>query len=111
MHNENSSVHVSEEEVSGGSKEGVVRWVLIIGTLLAIGALTIVWVTGAAFSDDTPEEEYISQSRQMQAEDAGDDNTLITPGSMGAQEEVVDGQPVITNPDTAEEGTDGDMAQ
>lgn len=47
MHTEDNQIHVSETEASAGSKEGVVRWVLIIGTLLAIALLTIIWVTGA----------------------------------------------------------------
>ena len=102
MHNEGESVHVSEEEASGGSKEGVVRWILIFGTILAIGALTIIWVTGAATNNTTADETYVSESRKMQAEEGDSADTLIAPGDSGAQEEVIDGQPVITNPDDGE---------
>lgn len=105
MHNEGSSVHVSEEEASGGSKEGVVRWVLILGTVLAIAALSIIWITGAATNDGTAEEEFISQSREMQAEEAAQPDVLVPPGDMESQREVIDGQPVVTNPDTPEEET------
>ena len=52
MEHRGEEIHTSETEASGGSKEGVVRWVLIIGTLLAIGALTLIWVSGAAIQDD-----------------------------------------------------------
>lgn len=38
---------IDETDAKGGSNEGVVRWVLAISLALAIGALTIVWVTGA----------------------------------------------------------------
>lgn len=52
MEQRGEEIHASETEASGGSKEGVVRWVLIIGTLLAVVALTLVWVTGAAVQDE-----------------------------------------------------------
>ena len=42
MHSDGNEVHVSETEASGGSKEGVVRWVLIISILLAIGLLSAI---------------------------------------------------------------------
>jgi hypothetical protein len=58
MDQRGDEVHVSETEASGGSKEGVVRWVLIIGTLLAIGLLTIIWTSGALIQDDGPDSEY-----------------------------------------------------
>lgn len=38
---------IDETDAKGGSNEGVVRWVLAISLALAIGALTLVWVTGA----------------------------------------------------------------
>ena len=62
-------IHASETEASGGSKEGVVRWVLIIGLVLAVGFLTIIWVTGAAVQDDGPDSET-SVSNTMAAEQA-----------------------------------------
>ena len=44
-------VDLTTEEASGGQKRGIVRYVLIISTLLAIVALSIIWMTGAANSD------------------------------------------------------------
>jgi hypothetical protein len=41
-------VEVTTEEASGGQKRGIVRYVLLISTALAIIALSIVWITGAA---------------------------------------------------------------
>ena len=41
-------VDLTTEEASGGQKRGIVRYVLIISTLLAIVALSIIWITGAA---------------------------------------------------------------
>ena len=36
MHKQGEEVHLTDTEASGGSKEGVVRWVLAGGLLLAI---------------------------------------------------------------------------
>ena len=47
MHKQGDEVHVDETEASGGSKEGVVRWVLGIGLLLAVIAMSTVWIIPA----------------------------------------------------------------
>lgn len=62
----------SETEASAGSKEGVVRWVLIIGTLLAIGFLTIIWVTGAASQGDVEEEATVSGIIESRSDEPAD---------------------------------------
>lgn len=76
MEKRGEEVHVSETEVSGGSKEGVVRWVLIIGLVLAVGFLTIIWVTGAAVQDDGPDSETnvsgTIASEKTETEDRGE---------------------------------------
>ena len=69
MEKRGEEIHASETEASGGSKEGVVRWVLLIGLVLAIGFLTIIWVTGAAVQDDGPDSET-SVNNTMAAEQA-----------------------------------------
>ena len=55
MHREGDEVHIDDIEASGGSKEGVVRWVLGIGLVLAIATLSIIWITGARLS--APDDE------------------------------------------------------
>ncbi|MGI9376189.1 MAG: hypothetical protein ACR2PC_08855 [Tsuneonella suprasediminis] len=47
MEKHNEQVIETETEASAGSKEGVVRWILGISLALAIGLLTIIWVSGA----------------------------------------------------------------
>lgn len=39
--------HFSDEEVSGGSKENVVRWVLGVSLLLVVIAMSAVWIIPA----------------------------------------------------------------
>lgn len=103
MHQEGDSVHVSEEEASGGSKEGVVRWVLIIGTLLAIAALSIIWITGAATRDD-PDADYANVSSRIAAQEdraagSSTDSMVAPPASPAAQDQtsVQNGVPVVEN--------------
>lgn len=48
MHREGEEVHIDSTEARSGDTPHVVRYVLIIGLLLAIIALSAVWMTGAA---------------------------------------------------------------
>lgn len=48
MERQGDEVHVDETEASAGEKSGHMRWVLAIGTLLAIILLSAIWMTGAA---------------------------------------------------------------
>lgn len=47
MERQGDEVHISTEEASGGTRPHIVRYVLAISLLLAIVALSIVWITGA----------------------------------------------------------------
>ena len=47
MEREGEEVHVDTEEASGGDKDRSLRTMLVIGTVLAIGLLAVVWITGA----------------------------------------------------------------
>lgn len=40
--------HLSEVEASGGEKTGVMRYVLAVSLLLAIGVLSVMWIYGAS---------------------------------------------------------------
>lgn len=47
MERHGEETHITTEEARGGTGLNVMRWVLPISLLLAIGALTMIWVTGA----------------------------------------------------------------
>jgi hypothetical protein len=47
MERNGDEVRLSTEEASGGAKPGVVRYMLAVGLLLAIAALSAIWITGA----------------------------------------------------------------
>ena len=50
MHKDGDHIDVTEEEASGGVKNQGVRYVLAISLLLAIVALSLMWMTGAVIN-------------------------------------------------------------
>lgn len=102
MHTEGEQVHISTEEVSGGSREGVVRWVLVLGLLLVIGLLSLVWITGALSSTD-PNADNANVSAKIAAEEErggtaanGEPIAGGTPAPT-AERAVQNGDPVVAN--------------
>lgn len=51
MERHGDEAHVTTTEARSGATYHIVRYVLVISLLLAIGALTLIWVTGALTSD------------------------------------------------------------
>ena len=72
MQKQGDEVHIDDTAASGGSKEGVVRWILIAGTLLAIILLSIIWMTGAATQDDVESEVNATGKLDAMSEEEGD---------------------------------------
>lgn len=64
MDQRGNEVHTSTTEASAGSREGVVRWVLIIGLLLIVIAFAVIVMTGMLSQDDGPDSQY-NVSREM----------------------------------------------
>lgn len=60
MERQGDEVHIETDEARGASTPHIVRYVLAISLLLAIGALTLIWVTGAATSDQPTENGPVS---------------------------------------------------
>lgn len=101
MHREGEEIHVDDTEASGGSKEGVVRWILGIGLVLAIGLLSAIWIFGAFTQDDIEEERTVT-SATLEQDDGGDtDGVLIDgaddTGAAGSETEMQDGIEIIEN--------------
>lgn len=48
-------VEMTGEEASGGQKRNIVRYVLMVSLGLAVIALSIIWMTGAATGPENPE--------------------------------------------------------
>jgi hypothetical protein len=51
MKRKGDEVHINTLEASGGDKDRRLGKMLMIGTVLAIGLLTVVWITGAVRFD------------------------------------------------------------
>lgn len=47
MERHGKETHITTEEARGGQGKNVLRWMLAGSLILAIVALTIIWVTGA----------------------------------------------------------------
>lgn len=60
MQREGEEIHVDTTEARGGDTPHIVRYVLIIGLVLAIGALSLIWMTGAATSPQGERNGVIS---------------------------------------------------
>lgn len=94
MHKQGDEVHIDETEVSGGSKEGVVRWVLAGGLVLAILLLSITWIVPALTVGDAEEEGNISGQISANQDEADDTNSIVTP--LGDNPEGVEQNEVTT---------------
>ncbi|EJL24017.1 hypothetical protein [Novosphingobium sp. AP12] len=53
METQGQEVHLDTEEARGGETSGVMRYVLLISLVLAIVAMTAVWLTGAFTTPET----------------------------------------------------------
>ena len=78
MHKEGEEVHLDETEASGGSKEGVVRWVLAGGLLLAIILLSVTWIIPALSTGDVEEEGTVSGQISSMEDDGSDTDSMVT---------------------------------
>ena len=99
MERQGDEVHVESTEATGASREGVVRWVLIIGTLLAIILLSVIWMTGAAFQGDVEEEATVSGIIDSSSDELEGDQT----------DSIVSNRPEFENIGEEEEQYDGAM--
>lgn len=106
MDQRGDELHTSATEASGASREGVVRWVLLIGTLLAIAFLTIIWVTGAFTQDEDDTHQNVGREIQAQQSDSAADqgepimpamgDTAANPDSTGASGNSASPTPAAT---------------
>jgi hypothetical protein len=63
MERQGEEVHVSTEEARGGNTPHIVRYVLAISLVLAILALSAVWMTGASNApQDRPGDGITNQA-------------------------------------------------
>ncbi|PEQ11906.1 hypothetical protein B2G71_14055 [Novosphingobium sp. PC22D] len=70
MENRGTEIHVEDDRARAGSTPHIVRYVLIASLVLAIVALSAIWITGAIGSaDDTggiADSEQVAQEQVAQ---------------------------------------------
>lgn len=76
MRKDGDEIHIDDSEASAGETSGRMRWVLGIGTALAIGLLTIIWMTGALTQGDVEEEATVT-GEILSTDDEGDNTDSI----------------------------------
>ena len=90
MHKEGDEIHVSDTEASGGSKEGVVRWVLLGGLVLAVILMSVVWIVPAMTQGDVEEEATVSgEIQSIEEEGDGTDSIVGVPGETNLGDDQV----------------------
>lgn len=79
---------IDQTDAKGGSREGVVRWVLLISLSLTIIALTVIWVTGALTQDNVESQgtatgriEAQAEADAEQREDLAEQADLVAPNT------------------------------
>ena len=98
MRKHGDNVHLEEEEASGGSKEGVVRWVLAGGLVLAILLMSIVWIIPALTQGDVEEEATVSGELQSLEDEGDGTDSIVGTGpseELGGETELTEDEQVV----------------
>lgn len=77
VQNLNGEVHIEDTQAKAGETTGRMRWVLGIGLVLAIGLLTIIWVTGALSQGDVEEEATMTGETMSRMDDGNNTDSII----------------------------------
>lgn len=77
MQTNNGEIHIDDTEASAGETSGHMRWVLGAGLALAIGLLTIIWITGALSQGDVEEEGTVTGATMSTQEEGDNTDSII----------------------------------
>ena len=103
MEQHNGHVHIDEEDASGGSKEGVVRWVLLGGLVLAVILMSVVWIVPAMMQGDVEEEATVSGEIQSMEDDGDSTDSIV-----GTEDTATDlGDDAVATPEDQTATEDG----
>lgn len=79
MDQRGDEIHTSSTEATGASKEGVVRWVLLIGLVLVVVFLSAIWITGALTQDEADSHQNVGREIGAQQDDQTDVGEPLPP--------------------------------
>ena len=71
MEKQGNEVHVDTDEARGGSTPNVVRWVLAISLLLAVVAMSAIWIIPAMMTDDTAADATVADQYEEEQDNSG----------------------------------------
>ena len=71
MEQQGDELHAETDGARAGSTPNIVRWVLILGLLLAIVLLSITWITGALSMGERGSEATATDRLADRSEEAG----------------------------------------
>lgn len=60
MERQGEEIHVTTDEARGGETPNIVRNVLMVSLVLAIAALSLIWITGAMTTAGPPSPDAIA---------------------------------------------------
>ena len=81
MPQNNRETRIDQTDAKAGSREGVVRWVLLISLGLAIVAMTVIWVTGALTQDNVESQGTATGRIEAEAEEAAANSAAPAPNA------------------------------
>jgi hypothetical protein len=90
MRNDDKGIHIEDDDARAGETPGVMRWVLGISMLLAVIAMTLVWVIPAMMETDVETQGTATGRTEEMREDGvpaedipgqSDDNPDLPPTS------------------------------
>ncbi len=77
MNDRNGKIHIEGDHASAGEKTGVMRYVLAISLVLALVAMSAVWIIPAMFQGDVEEEATVSGAIQSTAEEGDGTDSIV----------------------------------
>ena len=80
------TIHIEDDEAKAGETSGHMRWVLGISLILAVIAMSLVWIIPSLSQGDAEEEATLSGRMEAQNDDDGDGTDGIRqPEEFGAE--------------------------
>ncbi len=77
MERQGEETHLDTEEARGAESTGVMRWVLGISLLLAIGLLSAIWIFGAWTQDDVESQATVSGTPAATETGSSDTDSIV----------------------------------
>lgn len=77
MERRGDETHLDTDEARGGESTGVMRWVLAISLLLAIGLLSAIWIFGAWTQDDVESQATVSATQRAMDDNSENTDSIV----------------------------------